>query len=349
LALRVAHINLARGYRGGERQTELLIRGLAGSGIRQVLIARRDSPLIDRLADVDVGIRGCSGDLPGAFAALRGADIAHSHEGRGVYAAWLRSLMSGTPFVVTRRVNNPIRRRALTRAAYRRAAFVVSISDEVADVVRAYDERIRSRVIHSSSSGLEADAASVRAIRERFPGKWLIGNVAALDNEQKGQEFIVAVARGVRDSHPNMQFLLVGDGRDAQMLRELAADLPNVTFVGFVDNVGDWLAALDLFVFPSNKEGMGSILLDAMERELPIVASRAGGIPSVVKDGDTGMLIDVRRPDQLQSAILQLYADEELRRALGARGRAFAAAFRPEIMSAKYRALYDEVMLPRGG
>lgn len=348
MALQVAHVNLARGYRGGERQTELLIRGLAGTDVHQVLIARRDSPLIDRLADVDVEIRGCSGSLPSGFAATYGADIVHSHEGRGVYAAWLRSLVSGTPFLITRRVNNPIRRRALTRAAYRRAAFVVSISDEVMDVVRAYDDRIRSRVIHSSSSGLEADPATVRSIRERFPGKWLIGNVAALDNEQKGQEFIIEVARRVQDSHPHMQFLLVGDGRDAAMLRKLAADLPNVTFVGFVDNVGDWLAALDVFVFPSNKEGMGSVLLDAMNQELPIVASRAGGIPSVVKDGENGILIDIRRPDQLQNAILKLFADENLRRELGARGREFAAAFRPEIMSAKYRALYDEVLLARG-
>lgn len=344
MTVQVAHVNLARGFRGGERQAELLIRGLADRNIRQVLVARRDSALVERLADVDVEIRGCAGSLWGGFRATGGVDIVHSHEGRGVYAAWLRSIVSGTPYVITRRVDNPIGTSALTRHAYRSAAFVASVSDEVADIVHDYDPRIRGRIIHDSSSDLKVDEETARTIRARFPGKWLIGNVAALDNAQKGQEFIIDVARQLRESHPQLQFLLVGDGTDAAMLKEKANDLSNVTFAGFVDNVGDWLAALDLFVFPSNKEGMGSILLDAMDQELPIVASRAGGIPSIVKDGENGILIDARRPDQLLAAILRLQDDSELRASLGRRGREISSAFGPEVMSAGYSALYDEVL-----
>jgi glycosyltransferase involved in cell wall biosynthesis len=344
MTLQVAHVNLARGFRGGERQTELLIRGLADHNVRQVLVARSNSPLVARLDDVDLEVRGCSGSLWGGFRATRGADLVHSHEGRGVYAAWLRSIMSGTPYVITRRVNNPIGTGALTQRVYRRAAFVVSISAEVADVVRRYDPRIHSRIIHSSSSNLPVNDDTVRDIRDRFPGKWLIGNIAALDNAQKGQEYIIDVARELCESHPDLQFLLIGDGADAAMLQNKANGLANITFTGFVDNVGDWLAALDLFVFPSNKEGMGSVLLDAMDRELPIIASRAGGIPSIVKDGENGILIDARRPDQLREAILRLHADAGLRASLGSKGRDFSSGFGPEVMSAAYRALYDEVL-----
>jgi len=347
MTLQVAHVNLARGFRGGERQTELLIRGLADRNIRQILVARSNSPLAARLTDVDVEVRGCSGSLWGGLRATRGADIVHSHEGRGVHAAWLRSVVSGTPYVITRRVDNPIGTGPFTQHAYGRAAFVVSISDEVADVVRDYDPRIPGRIIHSSSSNLPVNDESVRAIRNRFPGKSLIGNIAALDNAQKGQEFIIDVARELHESHPQFQFLLIGDGADAAMLKEQANGLSNVTFTGFVDNVGDWLAALDLFVFPSNKEGMGSVLLDAMDRALPIIASRAGGIPSIVKDGINGILIDARRPDQLQAAILRLHDDEELRASLGTRGREFSSGFGPDVMSAAYRALYDEVLTAR--
>ena len=98
MTTQIAHINLARGYRGGERQTELLIRGLASTDIEQILIARSNSPLVQRLADVDVDIREVEG-LLSAVRATRDVDVVHSHEGRGVYAAWLRSVLSGMGWV----------------------------------------------------------------------------------------------------------------------------------------------------------------------------------------------------------------------------------------------------------
>jgi glycosyltransferase involved in cell wall biosynthesis len=339
--MRIAHINMARGYRGGERQAELLIRALGGFAVEQVLIARADRPLAERLADAGIEIRRCSGLLT-AFRATRGVDVVHSHEGRGVYAAWLRNEVSGTPYIITRRVNNPLGDSRLTRRAYTRASFVVSVAADVACIVQAFDARIRSCVIHSSSSGLPVEPETVKFIRERFPGKWIIANVGALDNAQKGQEYIIEVARRTAESHPEFQFLLVGGGDDEAMLRALASDLPNVAFSGWVDNVGDYLAASDLFILPSNKEGIGGILLDAMDQSLPIIASRVGGLPEIVRDGVNGLLIDPRSPDQLQRAIVRLYDDPDLRRALGARGRELSRDFTADAMAARYLELYKQ-------
>jgi glycosyltransferase involved in cell wall biosynthesis len=343
--MRIAHINLAKGYRGGERQAELLIRALQELGQQQVLIARPDRPLADRLGDAGIEIRRCAG-LLSAFRATRGVDIVHSHEGRGVYAAWLRNEVSGTPYIITRRVNNPLGDSWLTRRAYTRAAFVASVAADVARIVEEFDERIESRVIHSSSSGLPVDKAAAKAIRDRFPGKWIIGNVGALDNGQKGQEYIIEVARRLESSHPEFQFLLVGGGDDEAMLRELAHGLGNVAFTGWVDNVGDHLAAFDLFILPSNKEGIGGILLDAMDRALPIIASRVGGLPEIVRDGDNGLLIDPRSPDQLEAGILRLYDDPDLRRSMGARGRDFSRDFTAGAMAQQYLALYRQAAGP---
>jgi len=129
--MRIAHINLAKGYRGGERQAELLIRSLASLDVEQVLIARANCPLAERLADAGIEIHHCSG-LLSAFRATRGVDVVHSHEGRGVYAAWLRKEISGTPYIITRRVNNPLGDSWLTRRAYTGAAFVASVAADVA-------------------------------------------------------------------------------------------------------------------------------------------------------------------------------------------------------------------------
>jgi len=339
MIMRIAHINLAKGYRGGERQAELLIRSLESLDVEQVLIARANRPLAERLADADIEIHHCSG-LLSAFRATRGVDVVHSHEGRGVYAAWLRKEISGTPYIITRRVNNPLGDSWLTRRAYTGAAFVASVAADVARIVQEFDERIKSCVIHSSSSGLSVDPANVKSIRDRFPGKWIVGNVGALDNAQKGQEYIIEVARRLQSSHPELQFLLVGGGDDEAMLRDLAGDLDNVSFTGWVDNVGDHLAAFDLFILPSNKEGIGGILLDAMDRALPIIASRVGGLPEIVEDGQNGLLIDPRQPDQLEQAILRLYDDPDLRRTMGARGRDFSRDFTAAAMAERYLELY---------
>src|SRR5262249_13188884 len=157
---------------------------------------------------------------------------------RSVYGAYLRSLLSGTPYVITRRVNNPIRQHTFARHAYRRAACVAAVAPQVAEVVRAYDPQIHVEVVHSSSSGLAVDEERVRVIRAEFAGKFIVGHVGALDNDQKGQMYIISVAREVVLSHPDLQFMLVGGGEDEAMLKRAAAGFSNVAFTGFVDNVG---------------------------------------------------------------------------------------------------------------
>ena len=341
---KIVHINTAKGYRGGERQTELLIRGLAGCNVRQVLVARRGAPLGPRVRDLDVEVREVAGGLLSVTRATRDASLLHVHEGRSVYAAYLRSVLSGTPYVITRRVNNPIRDHWFAHRAYGRASCVAAVAPQVADIVRAYDPAIPVCVVHSGSSGLAVDAARSAAIRAPWDGKLLVGHVGALDNGQKGQEFIIAVARELERSHPDVHFMLVGGGEDEAMLKAAAAGLGNLTFTGFVDNVGDYLAAFDVFILPSNREGIGSILFDAMEQGLPVVASRVGGVPDIVHHGENGMLVDAASPSQLRDAILELRASPERRRAYGENGREFAKDFTAEAMWRKYFALYESFL-----
>ncbi len=344
MSFRVVHVNTARAYRGGERQTELLIRELAKRGIEQRLVARRGAPLTRRFEDVDVEIREAGGHFVAVTAATRGADIVQVHEGRSVYGAWGRHLLSGTPYVLTRRVDNPIRPHRFSYRAYRSAAFVVAVAEDVAEIVRRFDPDIRVRVIRSASSGLPVDAARVQEIRASLPGSFIVGHVGALDNRQKAQEYIIEVARRFADTRPDMHFVMVGGGADEAMLKDLARGLDNVTFTGFVDNVGDYLATFDLFILPSRREGIGGILLDAMDQRLAIVASRVGGVPSIVSDRENGLLIDSDRPDQLEAAILELADDPELRKAMGERGKAVAEQHTAEIMAEKYLALYRDIL-----
>jgi glycosyltransferase involved in cell wall biosynthesis len=344
MSVKVVHVNTARGYRGGERQTELLIRGLASCNVQQALVARRGGPLAAKIRSLGLEVREVAGNVLSVARVTRDASLIHVHEGRSVYAAYLRSLLSGTPYVITRRVNNPIRHHWFAHKAYGRAAYVAAVAPQVAEIVRAYDPAISVGVVHSGSSGLTVDSARVAAIRTKHAGKVLVGHVGALDNGQKGQEFIIAVARELEQTHPDVQFILVGGGEDEQMLRAAARGLSNLTFEGFVDNVGDFLASFDIFVLPSNREGIGSILLDAMEQRLPVIASRVGGVPDIVHHGKNGLLIDPASPEQLRDAILLLRGDEALRRTYGECGRLFAQDYTAETMWRKYLALYRSLL-----
>lgn len=344
--MHVIHVNVARNYRGGERQTELLMAELHGRGVEQSLVGRRGSPLSQRIAAAGMEVRPVAGHLPGVVKALGGADVVHVHEGRSIYAAWLNSVLRGTPYVATRRVNNPIRNHALAHRAYRGASCVAAVAPQVADVVRAFDPAIRTTVIMSASSGLKPDATTARTIRERAGNGFIVGHVGALDNDQKAQDVIIAAARELSGSHPDIHFLLVGGGADEDMLRLLAEGLSNITFTGFVDNVGDYLRAFDVFILPSRREGIGSILLDAMEQGLPVIATPVGGIPRIVQDGENGVLIDVDSPGQLAGAVLRLKGDAKLRARLGASGRRIAVHHTPPQMAQSYLEIYLSIIEP---
>jgi glycosyltransferase involved in cell wall biosynthesis len=341
---KIVHVNTARGFRGGERQTELLIAGLASRNVQQALVARRGGVLAERVAKLGIEVRQVGGGVWSVARATRDAALVHVHEGRSVYAAYLRWLLSRTPYVITRRVDNPIGDHFFAHQAYGHAACVAAVAPKVAEIVKAYDASATVRVIHSASSGLPVDPVVAARIRSAFPGRLIAGHVGALDNSQKGQEYIIAVAREVEHSHSDLMFMLVGGGEDEAMLKSLAAGLRNVVFTGFVENVGDYLAAFDMFVLPSNREGIGSILLDAMERGLPVIASAVGGVPDIVHHEENGLLIERGNVAQLRDAILRLRADPEWRRTLGDRGREFAKDFTGEHMWRKYLALYESLL-----
>jgi glycosyltransferase involved in cell wall biosynthesis len=313
-------------------------------GVEQCLVARRNAALANRMQNAGFEVREVSGQLPGVVRATRGVDLVHVHEGRSIYAAYLRRLLSGTPYVATRRVNNPIGDHRFAHLAYRGAAKVVGVAPQVADVVREFDSGVDVGVILSASSGLKADPEQVRSIREAAGGGFIVGHVGALDNDQKAQETIIEAARQLSGSHPDVHFILVGGGDDEPMLRELAAGLDNLTFTGFVDNVGDYLGAFDIFILPSRREGIGSILFDAMEYSLPVVVTPVGGVPRIVLEGQNGFLIGVERPDELVDRILRLRVDAGLRERMGAQGRQMAVGHTPPDMAEAYLRIYRSIL-----
>jgi len=340
----LTHLNLARGFRGGERQTELLLRALAALGWHQRLVARRDEPLAERCRDIPgLTIHATSGAVPLAALALRGAGLVHAHEGRGVQAAWLHDRLGGAPFLVTRRVEKGPGRTWLNRAIYRDAARVVAISAAIRERLREFLPQLDPPVIPSAGADLPVDPAAAARLRAGFGGDFVVGHVGALDDSHKGQLQIIALARRLAARRPGLRFVLVGSGRDEERLRAAASRLPNVVFTGQVDNVGDHLAAFDLFLYPSRHEGLGSILLDALAAGLPVVATAVGGIPEIIASDEHGLLVQPDDLPGLEEAVLRFEADPALRQRVARANRERAGRFSAAAMATRYAALYREL------
>lgn len=343
----LTHVNLARGYRGGERQTELLVRGLAGLGFRQRLVARRGGALAERVADVPgLDLRTAGFGTIGAAAGLRGAGLVHVHEGRGIQAASLMHGLASTPYLVTRRSQQGPQLTAFNRHAYGAAAVLVALSQAVSTALHRLDPQLDVRIIPSAGSGLTAAPGARQSIRAALgagPDAFVVGHVGALVDSDKGQSQIIALAHRWRSRRPDVHFVLVGSGRDEAWFRDLAAGCASVHFAGETRQVGDYLAAFDLFLFPSRFEGLGSVLIDALEFGLPVVAARVGGIPEIIVDGENGSLCEPGNLDALERAVLTLLDDPTRRAEVAAANRRRAGDFSAAAMTGRYVALYREL------
>ncbi len=148
-------------------------------------------------------------------------------------------------------------------------------------------------------------------------------------------------ARIAEIQHPDWHFILCGNGKDEARFRAETAELANIELVGWVDNVGDYLAAFDVFAYPSLHEALGSVLLDAMQQGLPIVASRVGGIPEFIRDGVNGVLFDAGNSIELVSALVSVLDDPEIIARMEKNNRLRAADYSASTMACDYLRLYS--------
>lgn len=160
-------------------------------------------------------------------------------------------------------------------------------------------------------------------LREGKPGV-LIGCSGRL-SEEKGHSDLVKAAAQVLRVRPDVQFLITGDGPLRPRLEALTQELGlerQVSFLGFIDDAQfpAFLAQLDIFVLPSLMEGMPIIILEAMAYGKPVVATAVGGVPELIQDGLSGLLVPAQRSDLLAEAILRLIDDEKLRLSMGMAG-----------------------------
>ncbi len=341
----ITHLNFAKGFRGGERQTQLLIEQLAQQGYQQRLLVRKGSKLTKRCKDVThLEIIEIAKPYILSMLKLKGTTLLHAHETKALQFAYAAHLLLGLPYIVTRRVDNPIRNNRLNQAMYRSARYVVALSQAIKNEILQVSALAHVKIIPSAYTDTSMNEAVSQKIKARFKNKFMVGHVGALDDRHKGQSFLIEAAKKLQKSHPDIHFILVGGGSDEAILKAEAKGLDNITFEGFVNNVNDYINAFDLFVFPSRNEGLGSILFDVMRLNVPIVASNVGGIPDIIEDDVNGVLIPPLESDAIVESVITLYDDTQTRLRLSSSAREHVEDYAPQAMAERYIRLYQEIM-----
>ncbi len=151
----------------------------------------------------------------------------------------------------------------------------------------------------------------------------------------------------------NVRLVMVGDGSERMNVEHRAQCLgihEKCSFVGKQPNIVDYLSASDVLLLPSEQESFGLAALEAMACEVPVIASRVGGIPEVVTDGETGFLSEVGDIEKMAEDAARLLADADLRQSMGRRARESALSrYRTDIVIPQYIQFYETVLAKSSG
>ncbi len=346
----VVHVASGREWRGGQRQVLLLARELQRGGLtNQVVVTGADTELGFRLKQEGVRVHEARWRigldprvLPPIIREIRGGGaLLHAHDAHAVTLAGLCSMATRVPMVATRRVDFHLRQRGFWGKAVR----VIAISAAVADVLS--DDGIRLDRVVMVHSGIDLEAArqaTPLGVREWLglpPETTLACTVGALV-PHKDHVTLLHAARRVANHFPSLHWVIAGEGELRQVLEWLTNELNlngRVHFLGQVAHPLRVIADSNLYVMSSREEGLGTSVLDAMARGIPVASTSAGGLPEMLHDG-AGLLVPPRNPEALAGAIQRILSDAGLRRSLVARASRAVERFSADRMAAEVRSVY---------
>ncbi len=372
--MRILHVTSVVGVGGAEMALLELVRHQTASGHEvEVAHVRRDTGLGDVFRDAGARVTPLGAErassLPGAFLRLcalmrdRRPDIVHTHLLKADFLGALAARRLGlTRRLVSSKHNDEsaLRRRPVQWAhgiISRWAARVVALSRHVGEIV-ATEGRVPRDRLEVVTYGLDPapfENARADGIRQGLGlgTDDLVAITVARFAPQKDHAGLLEAACLLRDEHPRLRWLWVGGDPRGDLQKRMERSVAErgmtdrVLFAGIRRDIPALMAASDLFVMPSNWEGLGLVYLEAMATGLPVVANRVSGVPEVVVDGITGILVERGRPGPLAEAIGTLVQDPDLRRALGMAGRQrVRECFSPEAFFSGYDRIYSEIIGP---
>jgi glycosyltransferase involved in cell wall biosynthesis len=340
----ILHVDAGREWRGGQRQVLTLCRGLRDRGIGQVLVTQPTYPLARRAAEegievVPLRMRG-EFDIIAAWrvarlVAQRGARLVHAHDAHAHAVAWLATRRRrDTVLLVSRRVDFPISRNLFSRRKYLdpRIRFL-AISNGVREVLLTGG--VAPAGIQVVPSGVDPSRFTFDVPRDALRAELgipadapIVGTIGSLVDHKDHACLIDALPK-LLERVPNARLVIVGEGELRPALERRIAEknlTGHVALTGHREDIEMFLSGFDAFAVSSHLEGLNTSLIDAMLFALPTVGTRTGGIPDLIHDGETGLLVEPKSPEALGEALARIIQHPDWARKIGENGRRHARA-----------------------
>ncbi len=349
--LRVLQLDSGASWRGGQRQVLLLALGLRERGHEPFLIGSPGSPLVEKARAAGLAVAAIPMAADWDVRAARrirarmrawGVDLVHAHDARSHALAMIALLgRNEMPLVVTRRVPFPPRS---VRVKYgSRVTRFIAISGAVKDaMIEGGIDPARISIVHSGIAHREGkvEPRDWRSELGWESGSVVAGIVGAMTAE-KGIDFLQAIGDAMPPAaRKKARVILLGGTAGA--IHE-AGGL-TVHSAGFVSDIDPAVQGLDVLWHPSRAEGLGTSVIDAMSLGVPPVAFATGGLPEVIEDNISGILVAPGDPAAFAIAAARMIDDPELRARLGRGAMQRSKTFDALEMTKGTEAVYDEVL-----
>ena len=362
--MKVLHVSTPMSWRGGEQQAAYLALALKEMKVEVLVLTPDQSALSKKMQEdgipvVNYSARGLL-DLRLAkkianICKEEKVDVIHTHDSHAHSAAVLSAAAFGnkTPVVVSRRVDFAVSSNLFSKWKYNHASIkkIVCVSEMILQITKpAIFDAEKLCVVHSGINTAQYDFNLTENILKKelnLPEDALfVGNLSALADHKDFPTFL-KTAQKVIGENPHVHFIIAGKGAEEVFIKNFIAQhnlASHIHLLGFRNDVPQVMKSLDVFLITSRTEGLGTIVLEAFAGGVPVVATRAGGIPELVSDEVTGLLCEIGDVDGLKTAVKRILMDHEFKATLIHNAKIKVQDFSFQATAKKTFQIYQEIL-----
>ncbi len=363
--MKILQISSEKAWRGGEQQIAYLINELSEHKAEVMVACRKGSAFEEYCERMKIPYKSLpfrnSMDIASARQLKKlcsewKPDLIHVHSSKGYGITWLADLMGlRVPIILSRRVAFNVKGNFINKLKYNHSRLrkIICVTEAVRqEILPLVSDKDKTCVVYSGiDNALFNPDNKINFLKTQYnlpETAFLIGTTAAFTKEKDYRTFF-RTAQHVLQSLPGepIIFLAIGEGPEKQEMQEFCKALKieeKVCFTGFVPKAGQFIHELDIFLFTSRNEGLGSSILDAFASCLPVVSTAAGGIPEIVEHEKTGLLAAPGDYLTLSQAIQRLYQSPDLRKKFAKNAHQVVKGFDKKITAQKTIEIYSKAL-----
>ncbi len=336
----ICFFNSNKAWGGGEKWHHDIALRLRNEGYRVLVMTNKRSELFHRLEQERIPLRQIrisNLSFLNIFKLITIGKTLKAHQINTIFlnlpsdvkTAGIAAKLAGVEKIIYRRgtalpVSNTVLNRWLLRHVITR---VIANSEEIQQTILQNNSKlIPKEKITVIYNGIDLNAYDQKKTKSPYPrgnGEIIVGNAGRLVG-QKGQKYLVELARILKEQGVKFKLLIAGKGKLEKQLKEYSRELGvenEIVFLGFVENIKSFMENIDIFLLSSFHEGSANVLMEAMAAKKPVVAFNVSSNPEIVVHGETGFLVEQGNITDFAKRVEELIYNEHRRREFGLNAR----------------------------